>query len=297
MPYLSKELDGESMNALLSRYRKSPLAGAPTLLPGVLLLFLIILACAIGPLFVDSANTKVMFGVPNSPPSANHLLGTQSEGRDMLALMIYATPATLAIGLIASGFGLLIGIILGMISGYFGKLTDAVISSTVDIILTIPPLVILILIAASFRVVTIWMMGLIIAITAWMYPTRVIRSQVLSMRERGFVKLAQLSNVGDLSIIFRELLPNLIPFMAAIFVNMVSTAILISIGLEVLGLGPQTTQTLGTILYYAITYTAIWNGWWWWWLPPIIVLMAIFLSLFLISIALDNFANPRLGRA
>jgi peptide/nickel transport system permease protein len=109
--------------------------------------------------------------------------------------------------------------------------------------------------------------------------------------------MSKLSNSSDFSIIFREIMPNIIPFMAAVFVNLLSTAILVSIGLEVLGLGTQNTQTLGTIIYYALTYTALWNGWWWWWFPPVVILVVVFLSFFLISVALDSLANPRMGRA
>ena len=140
------------------------------------------------------------------------------------------------------------------------------------------------------------MMGLIIAATAWMSPTRVIRAQVLSLREREFVRLARLSGMGSASIIFRELMPNLVPFLAATFVNAVTTAILASIGLEVLGLGPRQSFTLGNTIYESIYYTAMWRGMWWWWMPPMATLVLIFLGLFFTSRALDQLANPRLER-
>jgi peptide/nickel transport system permease protein len=121
----------------------------------------------------------------------------------------------------------------------------------------------------------------------------VIRSQVLSIRTRGYVRMAKLSGIGDLRIIFTELLPNLIPLITAAAVNAVAVSILASIGLEVLGLGGQ-NQTLGTTIYFAIYYAAMWRSLWWWWLSPVLVLVAIFLGLFLISTALDEVANPRL---
>jgi peptide/nickel transport system permease protein len=91
-------------------------------------------------------------------------------------------------------------------------------------------------------------------------------------------------------------MPNLIPFLAANFVNSVSSAILASIGLEVLGLGSQQTPTLGNTIYFAITNSAMWRGLWWWWLSPIIILIVLFLGLFLVSTALDELSNPRLNR-
>jgi peptide/nickel transport system permease protein len=277
-----------------SNPKRSRLFRTPTLLPGILVFVAVALLGIVGPLFARPEFATVFAYPPNLPPSWVHPLGTQSEGRDLLTSLIYGTLATLRIGLIGGGVGLVIGTILGLISGYFGRHIDSIIRGTTDIGLTIPPLAILIMIAASFRVVTPEAMGLVVASTAWMHPARLIRSQVLSLRERGFVQLAKVSNAGDLHIIFRELMPNLIPFLAASFVNSLSTAILASIGLEVLGLGSQQTQTLGTIIYYAIYYTAMWRGLWWWWLPPIFILIAIFLGLFLMSIALDEFANPRL---
>jgi peptide/nickel transport system permease protein len=164
----------------------------------------------------------------------------------------------------------------------------------VDVALTIPALAILILIAATFRGLSISMMGLVVALTSWMQTTRVIRSQVLSLRERSFVQMAKLSGLNDLYIVFREILPNIIPFVAASFVDAVATAILSSIGLEILGLGSQQNQTLGNTIYYSIYYSALWRGIWWWWLPPVIILIAIFLGLFLVSTALDEYSNPRL---
>lgn len=268
----------------------------PTLVPGVLLLLFVLVPALFGPLVVDVRQSGVLADEPNLPPSWAHPLGTQSEGRDVLALLIVGTPATLKIGLIGGGVGLALGAILGLLSGYLGGRLDAAIRSIVDVGLTIPALAILILIAASFRMVTLEMMGLVVASTSWMHPTRVIRSQVLSLRERGFVQLAKLSGLGDVAIIFGELLPNLFPFLAASFVNAVSTAFLASIGLEVLGLGSQQTQSLGVVIYYAIYYSAVWRGIWWWWVPPIMILVALFVGLFLVSVALDELTNPRLRR-
>ncbi len=268
-------------------------------LPGLIGVGLMILALTpvlIGRFFVDPEMAEVFGGIPNLRPSLEHPLGTQSEGRDLLAVIMLGTPATLAIGLIGGGVAVLIGGILGFTAGYFGGRIDAVIRTMVDVGLTIPPLAILIMIAASYPVVSITLMGLIIASTAWMFATRVIRAQVLTLREREFVRVAKLSGVSDFGIIFFELVPNLIPFLAASFVNSVTTAILASIGLEVLGLGPRQSFTLGNTIYEATYYTAMWRGMWWWWGPPIAILVCIFLGLFLISNVLDRIANPKLDR-
>ncbi len=268
-----------------------------TLLPGIMLLLLVILPSLYGLIFVPSSAIRMLAGNPNEPPSAAHILGTQAEGRDVLSVLLVGTPGTLRIGLIGGLVGLTIGTALGLISGYARNWIDTVIRILVDVALTIPALAILIMIAATFRNLSISMMGLVIASTSWMQTTRVIRSQVLSLRERSFVKMANLSGMSNLYIIFREILPNLIPFVAACFVDALTTAILSSIGLEVLGLGSQQNQTLGNTIYFAIFYSAMFRGTWWWWLPPVLILIAIFLGLFLVSIALDEYSNPRLRRS
>jgi peptide/nickel transport system permease protein len=135
---------------------------------------------------------------------------------------------------------------------------------------------------------------LVVSARAWMSPTRTIRSQVLSIRQRGYVSVAKLSGMGGLKIMFREVMPNLLPFLAASFVHAVTTAILASIGLEAIGLGPQNEPTLGMTIYWALYYTSVVRGLVWWWASPITIIIVIFIGLFLISAGLDQVANPRL---
>lgn len=273
-----------------SQYARLPI------LVGIGLMFLALTPVLIGRLFVSPEMAEVFSATPNLRPSLQHPLGTQSEGRDMLAIIMLGTPATFLIGLIGGGVAVMIGSLLGFTAGYFGGRIDAVIRTIVDIGLTIPPLAVLIMVAASYPISSIALMGLIVAATQWMWATRIIRSQVLTLREREFVRVAKLSGISDFGIIFFELLPNLIPFIAASFVNAVTTAILASIGLEVLGLGSRQSYTLGNTIYEATYYTAMWRGMWWWWGPPIIILICLFIGLFLISNVLDRIANPKLER-
>lgn len=197
-------------------------------------------------------------------------------------------------GVLAGVIGTTIGVMLGLFSGYFGGWWDRIISGVTDTMLTIPPLAILLVVAASVRAVNVEMMALIIASLSWMHATRVIRAQVLTLRELGYVQMARLSGLGNFSIIFREIFPNVIPIAFASLVGATSGAILSGMGLEVLGLGPQNTPTLGMTIYWALLYAAFSRGMWWWWCPPIIILALLFIALFLIASALDDFANPRL---
>ena len=144
---------------------------------------------------------------------------------------------------------------------------------------------------------TVDQMALVVASLAWLYPARTIRSQVLTLKQRGYVQVARLSGMSSPEIIVKELLPNLLPYLGGSLVGAVSAAILASIGLEVLGLGPFEAPTLGMTIYWVIYNAAIINGWWWWWVPPIVVIAVLFIGLFLVAVGLDEIANPRLRRA
>lgn len=158
---------------------------------------------------------------------------------------------------------------------------QTIIRMVVDTLLTVPGLLVLIFIASL----------------AWMHPTRAIRAQVLTLRERAYVQVAKLSGMSSFEIVVRELIPNLLPYLAASFVGAVAGAVLASIGLEALGLGPQNEPTIGMTIYWAISFNALLRGLWWWWLPPIVVIVILFTGLFLLSSGLDEIANPRRRRA
>ena len=269
----------------------------PQLSAGLAVVLLVVAFGPVGSLFVDTDLARVGSAEPDTSPSVEHPLGTDAAGRDLLAVMVAGTPLTLRIGFIAGAVGLGLGIVLGFIAGYFGGLVDTLIRGAADVLLTIPGLLFLVVLATSLHTtVTVDMMAIVVASLAWMLPTRTIRSQVLSMRERGYVQVARLSGMGDLEIIARELLPNLLPYLAASFVSAVGAAVLASIGLEALGLGPQNEPTLGMTIYWALYYTSLLRGIWWWWAPPMVMIVLIFVGLFLISMGLDRIANPRLWR-
>jgi peptide/nickel transport system permease protein len=269
----------------------------PRLVVGTAMVLTLILIGALGPLLVSTAQAQPMSTTPDRPPSLDHVLGTDDQGRDLLAVLVAGLPLTLRIGFLAGGVGLAIGMLLGLLAGYVGGIVDAVIRTAVDILLTVPGLLVLIMVAASIKAfISVNVMALVIASLAWMYPTRTIRSQVLSMRERGYVQMARMSNMGAVEIIVRELVPNLIPYLAASFVGSVAAAVLASIGLEALGLGPQNDPTVGMTIYWAIYFNALIRGIWWWWIPPIVVVVFLFLGLFLLTSGLDEIANPRLRR-
>lgn len=270
----------------------------PQVIIGAAMILSLLLISWVGPLFIDTEMAAPLSALPALSPSRAYPLGTDDQGRDLLAAMVAGLPDTLRVGFLAGAIGLGLGIVLGFLAGYLGGVVDTIVRIAVDTLLTIPGLLILITIAASIKTfISVNIMALVIASLAWRHPTRIIRSQVLTMRERAYVQVARRSGMNTLEIIVRELLPNLFPFLAASFVGAVSGAILFSIGLEALGLGPQNQPTLGMTIYWSIQFNAILRGMWWWWVPPIVLLVVLFVGLLLLTIGLDEIANPRLRRA
>lgn len=260
--------------------------------------FLVLIVVAfgyIGPFFVDLEKAEVGSVLPpGQAPSAENWLGTDAQGRDMLAWLIDATPDSLRVGVMAGALGVFIGATVGFIAGYYGGWIDTVLRTITDIWLAVPGLLVLIVLASMVDVLTLEQMAIVIAAFAWMGAARVIRAQVLSLRERQYVEIARMSGENGMYIVFFELMPNLMPFLLAAFVGSLIGSILAAIGLEFLGLGATHISTLGNILYWQNFYNAVIRGMWWWWGSPIAIFVILFAGLFIASIGLDEWANPRL---
>jgi peptide/nickel transport system permease protein len=269
----------------------------PPLVAGLAMLGLVGLLALLGPLLADASLAQVGAVPPRRPPSATHWLGTDAQGRDLLTVMALAMPQTLRIGLVAGMISLGVGVTLGLVAGFVGGLVDTAIRTASDVMMTIPGVAVLVLVAANVRVMTVDLMAAIVAALSWMVAARSIRAQTLSVRERGYVQVARLNGLGGLPLILVEILPNLLPYIAASFVITVGQAMLATIGLEALGLGPQTELTLGMTIYWAQFYGAVIRGMWWWWGPPIAALALIFIGLLLASAGMDRVVNKRIGGA
>jgi peptide/nickel transport system permease protein len=278
------------MRGILRYFRRNP-----SLTLGIVLLTALALFMVIGRLVVDVEDARPLSVPALRAPSWAYPFGTDRQGRDLLAVMVAGTPLTLRIGFIAGFLGVGIGTALAFIAAFYRGLLDTIIRGVADIGLTVPGLLVLVIIAVSIKgTLTVNQMAIVVASLAWLYPTRTIRAQVLSLRERGYVEVARLSGMSGPGIIFFELVPNLLPYLGATLVNAVSAAILASIGLEVLGLGPIDAPTLGMTLYWVNFNAAMINGWWWWWTAPTVIILMVFLGLFFLTVGLDEIANPRL---
>ena len=269
----------------------------PSLIVGLVLLFGMLFLVGIGHLIWDTEMFRPLSAPTRLPPTGENPFGTDTQGRDLLAVAILGTPLTLRIGLIAGIVAISLGSVAAFISAYYRGVIDGAIRSIVDVGLAMPALLILILVRINVgRELSTDEMGIAIGLTSWVFPARTIRSQVLVMREQAYVELSRLSGTSGMGIIFKEMMPNLIPYITASLVASVAGAILASIGLEAIGLGNLSDPTLGMTIYWNIQFSSITLGMWWWWVPPLVAIVIVFVSLFLISSGLDEWSNPRLRK-
>jgi peptide/nickel transport system permease protein len=297
------------MSAAVDEVTADPAVGSPlppggstgrlpvgiTLGAGLVLALGPLVAGLIGRLFVSHKDTLLFAYGTVLHPSSGHVLGTDGQGRDIFAVVVYGIVPTFEIGLLAGVVGVVIGTALGVAAGYLGGAVDGAVRTVSDLMLGIPAFALLVVIAALFGTLSVGWLGIAIALLSWPLPARAFRSQILSLREQGFVVMSRLSNRSSFSIMFAEILPNMLPYVMATFVGLVSGGLLTAIGLELIGLGPIGVVDLGATLQSALNYGAISQGIWWWWAPPTVLLVMLFLGLFLISLSVDRISNPRLG--
>ncbi len=227
-------------------------------------------------------------------PSLDHILGTSSKGQDVFWEATFAIRNSLSIALVATFISRVIALIVGLIAGYKGGRVDRILMSFNDSFVVLPLLPVLILIASVMREsMNIITLGIILGIFGWAWDARVIRSQILSLREREFTYTAILSGAKTLSLILKEYLPFITPLMFSTIMNNMSWAIGMEITLAILGLFSLEIPTLGTMIHWAVNYQAILLGYWWWILTPVILCIFLFVALYLLSVSLSQYLDPR----
>lgn len=228
------------------------------------------------------------------PPSPDNLLGTDSRGIDIFWSGTFAVRNSLIIALVAGIVSRLITIPVAMLAGYKGGMTDRVLMFFSDSFLVIPLFLIIVLLAVlvrdSLNLVTL---GLLLACFGWAWDARVIRSEILSLRERGFTQTAILSGTGTLSLVLKEYMPFVTPLVFATLINVMSWAIGLEITLAILGLVNLDIPTLGTMIYWALSYQAILLGYWYWLLTPVILSILLFIALYWFSVSNSEYLDPR----
>lgn len=259
---------------------------------GVGLVLFFVAMALVGPLLVSN-DPGAFVGAPNEAPSAEFPFGTTGQGQDVLAQTVAGARTSLAVGFIVGLVVMVIGAIIGMSAGYFGGWVDSVLSLLTNVFLIIPGLPMMVVIAAYLRPgpVTI---GVVLVVTGWAWNARVLRSQMLALREKDFVSAALVSGEGHLRIIFREILPNMTSLLMSGFISATVYAIGAQVGLEFLGIGDVGVVTWGTNLYWASNNAAMLTGAWWTVVPTGLCVALIAFALVLINFAIDEMTNPRL---
>jgi peptide/nickel transport system permease protein len=260
---------------------------------GVTILAIVILVAIFAPLLTQYLPTQRV-GRPHQPPSAEHWLGTTRLGYDVFTRLLYGARVSLAVGFGAGLLITVIGTVLGIIAGYRSGVIDEVITFFTNMILVIPNLPLLLVLAAFIGQASPLVIAVILGFTSWAWGVRVTRSETLSIRQREFVKSAEMLGEPGWRIMAFEIFPNLISIVGINFIGSVIFAVITEATLEFLGLGDPNTVSWGIMLYNAQNASALSVGAWWDLLSPCVALAVLGLGLALINFAIDEIANPRL---
>ena len=227
-------------------------------------------------------------------PSAEYWLGTDSNGQDIFWQATFAIRNSLIISLIAGLVSRVIAILVGMIAGYKGGATDRILMFISDSLLVIPLFLIFVMLAMLVREhMNLVVLGLLLSIFGWAWDARLIRSMILSLREREFTKTAILSGTGTVKLVWNEYMPFTMPLIFSTLINNIGFAIGLEITLAIIGLVDLMTPTLGTMLNWAIFYQSILLGRWWWVLTPMVLSLFLFISLYWLSVSISEYLDPR----
>jgi peptide/nickel transport system permease protein len=241
----------------------------------------------LGPIIYSASPTKIV-GRRYMPPGTEYPLGTDALGRDMLAQLFYGIRGSLYVGAIASAIALFLALFLGTIAAVFNGIVDKIIMVISEIFLLIPSILLMMILAAYVPERSIWIVAIVIGVTSWAGWCRGFRARTLSILSSDFINLAILSGASKIDIIFRDVVPIILPYILIAYATLFSFAILSEVGLTLVGVGMTKDITLGLILYIAQIYANISQGIWWTIVFPTIMMILIFLSLYTIAISLEE---------
>jgi len=262
---------------------------------GVLLLVFVLLLSLFGPM-IFKFDPKLVATTAQEllqPPSAQHMLGTDELGRDVFRATLAGSRISLLVGLLATAISILVGALTGLVAGYYPGLAGSILMRITDFFLALPLLPLIIILASIFGqniLITI----LVIGLTSWPSTARIVRSQVLSLRERQFIERIRSLGADDLRVIAIHILPNVLPLIYANTVLVIAGSILAEATLAFLGLGDPVQVSWGTMLHFAFVSGAAGRGAWWYLIPPGVGIVLVVLGFVLTGHTLDTILNPRL---
>ena len=231
---------------------------------------------------------------PDMPPSGEHLFGTSSRGQDVFWWMAFAVRNSLLLGILTAVISRIIAIFVGLTAGYRGGWADRVLMSINDSFVVMPVLPILILLSFLLRgQMSLMMLAFIMGLFGWPWDARLIRSQVLSLKERPFTRTAVYSGTSSFLITINEHLPFVLPVVFATTINNLLWSIGMEVTLSVLGLSNVTIPTIGTTIFWANQHQALVAGIWWWLGAPVVIAIILFLGLYLLFSSVNEYIDPR----
>jgi peptide/nickel transport system permease protein len=256
------------------------------------LLFILILSLVT--FIAPNGALKTFSSGADLPPSLQHLFGTNSRGQDILWWMAFAVRNSLVLGLITALISRVIAILIGLTAGYRGGFIDRLLMSVNDSFVTMPVLPILILLSFLIKgQMSLAVLALMLGIFGWARDARLIRAQVLSLKQRSFTRTAVYSGTRFFRISLTEHLPFILPVVFATTINNMIYSIGMEVTLGILGLSNVATPTLGSTIYWANQHQALMAGIWWWMAAPVVIAIVLFLGLYLLFSSVNEYIDPR----
>ncbi len=231
---------------------------------------------------------------PDVPPAAEFPLGTTSRGQDVFWQLTVAARNTLLFGLAVAVISRLIALGVGLLAGYLGGAVDRLLMSVNDTFIVVPLFPLLVLFYFVMRDSMSWgLLALVMACLGWAYDARLIRAVAMSLRTREFTRQAVFSGMGTRQIVLQEHLPYVLPILFSTTLNNLNWSIGLEVTLSVLGFTDVNTPTIGGMIYWANQHTALVAGVWWWIAAPVVLIALLFIGLFLLSVSLNEYIDPR----
>jgi peptide/nickel transport system permease protein len=256
-----------------------------------------VLVAIFGPTLAPDDPSATTSQVEAMGPTLHHLLGTTAPGPDVLSQLLVGIRSSVSLGLMTGLIATSLAVLVGVSAGYLGGLADELLSLLTNVCLVLPALPLLVVMLGYLPRAGELPTAIVLSALGWPWGARVIRAQTLTLRNRDYIAAARETGEGTGRVVFFELLPNEISLIAATFVGIVLYALLTSVALAFIGVSDVSRWSLGTMLYWAQSQSAIQIGAWWWYAPPGLAVALFGMSLVLLSFGLDELGNPRLRAA
>jgi peptide/nickel transport system permease protein len=263
------------------------------LLFGLSLELLLVLFAIIGPM-IAKYSPQAFTGAQLRHPGGTYWLGTDTLGHDIFSQLANGLRESYLVGALGAVSASVVGMALGFAAGWRGGILDEVLQMITNVIVMIPSLVLLVVIGSYLNSRSVLFEGVFIGLTTWPWVARAVRAQTFSLRSREFVDMAKLSGKRPLSIIVKDIAPNMASYLFLVVILLFGSSMLLAASYDFLGLGPTNTVSLGSMMNQAQNEAALLYREWWWFIPPGVVLTAMVAALLIANVGLDEVFNPKL---